>query len=363
MTSSPQIIRTEPTPLEWLRGVAARRLRRVPRRALVLLAGGEHVVDGQRLDPMLRLATRLRGREPETPLLLTDAPRARALFRREILSVRGKPTPVASVETVSVSGGAGSRLEARVYGPTRRAHRTNPPLTVFFHGGGFASGDLDTHDEACRLLCARAGHVVLSAQYRLAPEHPFPSAYEDARAAFRWAQQHASRLGADPARVAVGGDSAGGNLAAHVAQACAEDKPPCAQLLIYPTTDPSQKYVSRDRFDGYFLSERQRQAFHAVHTRGSGVPDADPRLSPLRGDLRPDRGGLCPALVVTAGFDVLRDEGRAYAAALAKAGGWAEHVEEDALPHGFINMTALSHEACEATERLAERWSALVRAV
>ena len=229
-----------------------------------------------------------------------------------------------------------------------------PPLTVYLHGGGYTQGDLDTHDEPCRLLCREAGHAVLSVAYRLAPEAPFPAAVEDAEAAFRWARENAARLGLDAARVAVGGDSAGGALAAATAQATRGRGGPVAQLLVYPSTDHPTWRPSRALFDGYVLPDALRRAYFDVYTQGAD--GADPRISPLRGRL----DGLAPALVVTAGFDVLRDEGEAYARALRDAGGVAELYRQASLPHGFVNLTHASRAARRATVAVARRWRRLV---
>jgi acetyl esterase len=230
---------------------------------------------------------------------------------------------------------------------------------VYLHGGGFVIGDVDTHDEPCRLLCRHAGTHVLSVDYRLAPEHPFPAALDDARAALRWARAHAAALGADASRVAVGGDSAGANLATVAARLAArEGAPPDAQLLVYPPTDGPTARPSRALFgDGWFLDRADRDAFMAHYTAGAGVGEEDPRISPLRAA---DLGGLPPALVVTAGFDILRDEGEAYAAALAAAGTPVRAYGEDALPHGFIHMTGVAPAAHRAVVRLAFEWRALL---
>lgn len=345
--------RTEPSLIDRLRGVAARLLDRTPAGLRLGLSGRRPIrVDGQTLDPTLQMALALRPREDRPRLILEDPVRARANLRRVILAVQSTPTAVGRTDDVSIAGPAGA-LAARLYVPdgVRR-----PPLLVYFHGGGFTQGDLDTHDEPCRILCREAGQAVLSVDYRLAPEHPFPAAIEDASGALRWAQENAGRLGADPGFVAVGGDSAGGNLAAVVAQLTRDDRPPAGQLLIYPSADRITDRPSRHLFDGFFLPEAEREAFHHVYTAGTGVSEQDPRISPMYGRL----GGLAPALVVTAGFDVLRDEGEAYAAALRDAGTRVEDFRESAMGHGFINLTGVSRAARLATVRIAHRWRDVV---
>lgn len=345
----------EPSATERARGAAARVLARLPQAVQQRLAGAPpDVVDGQRLDPAVQMLLAFHPRDPGmADAVRADATGPRAQLRRDVLSLVGRPTPVGSVEALRVAGAAGP-LDARLYRP-RDASR--PPLVVFFHGGGFVEGDLDTHDEPCRVLCRQAGHAVLSVAYRLAPEHPFPAAYDDAVAAFRWAQAEADRLRADPGRVAVAGDSAGGNLAAGVAQATAADAPPVAQLLIYPGTDHPGDYASRAMFDGYLLPEAVRAAFFEVYAAGADVAH-DPRMSPMRGDL----AGLAPAFVLTAGFDVLRDEGEAYARALEAAGVPVALFRQADQPHGFINLTSVSPAAARGWTAACRRWRRFVEA-
>jgi acetyl esterase len=208
-------------------------------------------------------------------------------------------------------------------------------------GGGWVIGDLDTHDTACRHLAREAEAGVLSIAYRLAPELRFPAAVDDALAAFHWAAANAGGLGFDPARVAVAGDSAGGNLAAVVAQLAGRDggPRPAAQFLAYPVTDLSTKHASYRLFaEGFLLTERDMDWFRAHY-----VPDAatalDPRASPL---LAPDLHGLPPAVVLTCGFDVLRDEGEAYARRLEQAGVRVALRRNAGLIHGFCNAVSVS---------------------
>ena len=290
-----------PTFVERVRGVAARGIGRLPSGVLARLAGSPVDIDGQRLDPMLQFTLGLRPKRGAAPLTVGDPAAARARFRREILSVQGNPTPVAAVRDLQVDGADGP-LDARLYSPADAP--ADAPLLVFYHGGGYTLGDLDTHDEPCRLLCRYGAQHVLSVAYRLAPEHPFPAPDDDTFAAFRWAQAHAAEIGASG--VAVGGDSAGANLAAGVAQRSADDRSPTGQLLFYPPTDETATYPSHTLFDGYFLSREDKRAFAERYYGADDALRRDPRISPLLGA----RAGLAPALVVTAGFDVLRDEGR-----------------------------------------------------
>jgi acetyl esterase len=255
--------------------------------------------------------------------------------------------PVGSVEELTAGG-----RPARLYRP---ALEGPAPTIVFFHGGGFVIGDLDTHDQTCRRLCRDTGAAVLSVDYRLAPEHPFPAAVDDALAAARWAAEHLDELGGDDV-MAVGGDSAGGNLAAVVSQTMRDRV--AAQLLIYPATHVLADNDSRrDNADGYFLTEPLMTWFFS-HYAGSveGVDLDDPRLSPHLGDL----AGLPPAVVVTAEFDPLRDEGEAYADALADAGVAAEKLRYDGLIHGFVDMGAFSAAAAAAIDDFSARFAKLL---
>ena len=332
---------------------------RLPARMHLRLSGEPPVTaDGQTLDPHVQLVRAMRRRRTRFGLTEPTVEAARRRFRRESVLFRGPATPVASVRDLEIEGDAGP-LGVRHYAPWGRERR---PLTVYLHGGGFVIGDLDTHDEACRILCRHGDTHVVSVGYRLAPEHPFPAALDDALAALRWAQARAAELGADPARVAVGGDSAGGNLAAVASQLTArEGLPPAAQLLIYPAVDSETKRPSQAMFsDGWFLSQADRDAFARHYLEGTGVKGDDPRVSPL---LAPELGGLPPALVVVAGFDILRDEGEAYAAALQAAGTPARVTRASAHGHGFVHMTGVSPAARRAMVKIGEDWRALLDVV
>jgi len=261
--------------------------------------------------------------------------------RRSAAVLGGPPIPMRKVESVVVSG-PGGVLGARLYTPP--SGRAPLPLLVYFHGGGWVTGDLDTHDGPCRFLAAHAGALVLSVDYRRAPEHPFPAAVDDALAAMSWAAEHAAELGADRARIGVGGDSAGGNLAAVASRLAGESgaPPPVLQLLLYPVTDVSQKHPSYRLFgEGFLLNEADMDWY-----RDQYLPDpadvGDPRASPL---IAEDLAGLPPTYVATAGFDPLRDEGEAYAEALRAAGVPVALRRHAGLIHGFAVYTRLVPEA------------------
>jgi acetyl esterase len=333
----------------------SRVLVRLPPRVQVLLSGEPPVaVDGQTLDPHVQLVRALRRWRKAGGLCEPTPEQARARFRREALLFRGPVTAVGAVRDFAIPGPAGP-LRVRHYAP---AGSERQPLTVYLHGGGYVIGDLDTHDEPCRVLCGHAGVHLLSVDYRLAPEHPFPAALDDALAALRWAQAHATEFGADPGRVAIGGDSAGANLAAVVSRLTARERPPYAQLLIYPPTDSETKRRSQALFsEGWFLSQADRDAFADHYLSGSGATGSDPRVSPL---LAADHSGLAPALVVTAGFDILRDEAEAYHEALVAAGTTARLTRIPAHPHGFLHMTGVSPGARAALVQVGRDWRALL---
>jgi len=324
-----------------------------------LLAGGRpQVVDGQTLDPHLHLLTVLRRLRRVPGLVEPDYRTGRARFRREMRALAGPVEPVGRVHDFTIDGPGGA-IAVRHYVPEAPPTR---PLLVYLHGGGFVIGDLDTHDQCCRIICREARIHVLAVDYRLAPEHPFPAAVDDATAALHWARAHAASLGADPARVALGGDSAGGNLTA-VVSAAERDRgaPPFVQLLIYPVVDAATDLrPSAALFgEGYFLSNADRAAF-SRHYLGARPPSAiDPRLAPLRAR---DFGGLPPSLVVTAGFDTLRDEGEEYAAALDAAGVDVRLRRFASLGHGFVNMTGITPSAREAMIQIGCELRALLDA-
>ncbi len=331
---------------------AAQALDRLPPSLQVRLSGRPPVqVDGETLAPEVQLALAMLERRREPPPETLPPPEARARRRRLAAVYAGKPTPVGSVADLDLDLDDAPRLRARHYAP---AELGDPhPLLVYYHGGGFTYGDLETHDGVCRILCRHAGAHVLSIDYRLAPEHPFPAAVEDARAALRWAIAHASDLGADPARVGVGGDSAGGNLAAAVSQLAARDggPAPVLQLLIYPATDFSRRRRSRELFgEGFLLTNSEMDWFETNYLGPERTSARDPRASPLLAD---DLSGLAPAYVVTAAFDPLRDEGEEYAAALRAAGTPVTLRRFPGFIHAFIAGAGVSRGARDALIEIA----------
>ena len=272
----------------------------------------------------------------------------RALFDADT-GLGGPPEPMAKIEDRRIPGPAGD-VPLRVYTPEARGLL---PLLVYFHGGGWVIGNLDTHDTVCRLLAKTAPAVVAAVDYRLAPEHKFPAAAEDCYAAARWVAENAAALGGDPKRrIAVGGDSAGGNLAAVVSLMARDRKGPSIgfQLLAYPVTNHVFDTPSyRDNADGYLQTTDAMVWFWNHYLRGER-DGANPYASPLRAEsLR----GLPPAMVVTAELDPLRDEGEAYAARLREAGVPVKHKRYDGMIHGFLSLTGVFEQARQAVAEAA----------
>jgi acetyl esterase len=331
-----------------LQGGVVRTISALPRSAQRALAGPPKVVDGQELDPEIQILLRLLDRGSGPSQQLESVPEARLERAREAHVFAGHRFAVAAVEEVELPGPAGS-LKARMYVP-HFGGRT--PLLVYLHGGGWVVCDLDTHDNVCRFLAREGGVRVLSIEYRLAPEHPFPAAVEDAFAALRFAHDNAARLGAAPDAIAIGGDSAGGNLAAVVSRLAAADGGPAPAfvLSIYPVTDLSTKHPSYALFgDGYALTEAQMD-WYRRHYLPDEAAALDPRASPLLAD---DLAGLPPTYVATAGFDPLRDEGEAYASRLREAGVPVALRRHPGLVHGFVNAAGSTRFARAAMHELA----------
>ena len=281
---------------------------------------------------------------------------------RMMVTLMDEPAPkLARIADIRIPGPA-VEIPARVYdaagpgGPAR-------PVVAYFHGGGWVQGDLDTHHGLCARLALRSGAIVVAVDYRLAPEHPFPAAVDDCFAAYRWLRSHAEELGGDPGRVAVAGDSAGGNLSAVVSQlaAGAGAPVPTCQVLIYPATDFVLDTDShRELADGHIIP-RDRVTWYADQYMPAGMDRTDPRASPLRTkDLR----GQPPALIITAGFDPLRDEGHAYAERLRAAGVDVTYHEYPGQIHAFVSLAKAIPEGLRCTweigDHLAE-WLGVTR--
>lgn len=307
----------------------------------------EHGVLDYRTAIILKLRDLLPGEE------VLEAGRLREEGRSRARWLQGRPAPVAKVEEMAIPGPAGE-IPIRVYWPAG----SGPwPVVVYYHGGGWVIGDLDTNDGLCRLLSNGASAVVVSVDYRLAPEHRFPAAVEDSYAALEWVFRNAARLDADPSRIAVGGGSAGGNLAAAVALMARERGGPALtyQVLIYPATNLVELDTESHRSfaEGYGLTREHIEFF-----RDSYIPDAGDRRSPYASPLlAASLEGLPPALVITAGFDPLRDEGIAFAERLEAAGVPTATVNYPGMIHGFVTLDRLFGEAEEAIGEAARALS------
>jgi acetyl esterase len=329
-----------PAPLKSLSLRAALAL---PGPVLRVIAGRPVRRDGQTLDLESQAALLLMKLTREPVLGAQPVPVGRRLMASQARMVGGTP-PVSAITSLTVAG-----RPARLYIPST----PTDALLVFFHGGGWMFGDLDTHDGPCRALAEQAGVRVLAVDYRLAPEHPFPAPYDDCLAAYRWVLDNLAAVGASADRLAVGGDSAGGNLAAAVALEAAEQGLPLAfQLLIYPATDLADPTTESRRLfsEGFYLTSAMMDL-----GADSYLPDhadrSHPRASVLLADIPAD---LAPAYICTAGFDPLRDEGEAYADKLEAAGVDVELERFSGLLHGFLNWTGAGRSGPAAVARLAE---------
>lgn len=274
---------------------------------------------------------------------------AQAREQYEALGAMVESEDVGAIQDFEIAGPAGG-IPVRTYHPPEA---DSPPILVYYHGGGHVIGSLDSHDNVCAALCNRSEAVVISVDYRLAPEHPFPAALEDAYAAARWATVHGEAIGGDPSRVAVGGDSAGGNLAAAVSLMADDTGEPdlTHQLLIYPAV-ASMAVHEFDSYDenaeGYLLERATMEWFHERYVQDP-VDERNEYMAPL---LARDLSGLPPATVVTAGFDPLRDEGMAYAERLESAGVDVRLENYEGMIHAFVQLTGMVDRADDALEMM-----------
>jgi acetyl esterase/lipase len=328
-----------------LGGVSLQSMPHMPERVKRALLGGKSItIDGNTLDATLQLmlaGSRLSGAEG---LILSTDPVIARIKLDAVAAQFPKPDVDITWTDITLTGPAGD-IPTRHYRPKD----DNAPLLVFYHGGGFVVGGLETHGHLAEVICRDAGVHVLFPDYRLAPEHKAPAAYDDAYAVYLWARDHAAELGADTSRVAVGGDSAGGNLAAGVAIRARDEgaPPPVFQLLLYPVCNLAGHTRSYDLFaHGFFLTRRDMDFCNEQYVGGSGIDPADPRVSPLLAD---DLSGLPPALLAFGGFDPMRDEDRAFGDALRAAGNDVDQREYGSLIHSFPNFSVLGGESLRAT--------------
>ena len=311
------------------------------------------------LDPQARALLDLMEARGVPPTHTLTPAEARKFYRERRFFSQPDPPAVGELRELLIPGPTGpvSPIPARLYRPLQAAQQAGElPVLVYFHGGGWTIGDLDTHDTLCRQLANGSGCAVISVDYRLAPEHAFPAAVDDAVAATRWVHQHAASLGLDARRIGVGGDSAGGNLAAVVALTLRDAArggaplPLRLQLLIYPATDMRAVAPSHTSNGQGYLLTRDTMAYFTDHYLPDPAGYRDWRASPL---LHPDLSRLPPALVLTAGYDPLRDEGLAYAQKLSEAGTRATQLSFERQIHGFILMGKVLAEANDAVRLCA----------
>ncbi len=329
-----------------LQGKAANLALRMPISWVNLLTGPAIAVDGRVLDTRTQWFLQLLARSGQQPLHKLGVDRARTEFDAFQQMMSGRPAPVGEILDRTMAG-PDDRLRVRIYRPAGTVARLLPTV-LYFHGGGWVIGSIEAYDLPCRFFCARSGCAVIVVDYRLAPEHKFPAAVDDAVAAFRWLATEGPELGIDPDRIVVAGDSAGGTLAAVVCQAVrGETRTPCLQWLIYPATDLAAQTASHVSCGEGFLLTRADMEWFRDHYLGDPDEAADPRASPLRAA---DLTGLPPALIYTAGFDPLRDEGQAYADRLLAAGVKTVHREFDSLIHGFVGMRGTLQAAARAMD-------------
>ena len=309
-------------------------------------------IDGHVFDPELAAVFRLDDLVGESDYTKSTPQEARVRMTASILAAESAPP-----SGVTATDRVVADRPARLYTPEGLASPS--PAIFFLHGGGFVVGDLDTHDSLCRRLAHHGKVRVVAFDYRLAPEHPYPTAVDDSLAGFRALARDAARYGIDPARIAVAGDSAGGNLSAVIARRTKDDEiRPALQALVYPATDGRCEARSHTTFAKDYLLTSTMIAWYFDHY----CPPArrrEPNMSPLLVD---DFVGLPPAIVYVAGYDPLRDEGISYAERLRAAGVSARVVSFGSMPHGFTLMTALSRAALDATERIAREIGDALRA-
>lgn len=290
------------------------------------------------------LKLRGEGRERVTPKTM----RRQGLVRAKFLQKRSEE--MAKIQDITIPGPAGA-LKIRLYHPSQKE---NLPVLIYYHGGGWVMGNLETHDTICRQFASQGRVIVAAVDYRLAPENPYPAAFDDSYAALEWVYDNVKRYGGDPSRIALGGDSAGGNLAAAVAIKARDALGPriSYQVLLYPVTNPGRMETESHVFfaNGYGLTRA-----HMVFFREAYLPEKADRLNPYASPLlAKDLRDLPPAIIITAGFDVLRDEGLSYAERLGNAGNWVETIHYPSMIHGFASMGRLFQESGDAVSRVAK---------
>jgi acetyl esterase/lipase len=326
----------------------------LPTPILRAMSGGGTVYRGGRtLDPRFQFLAHAAAKLPSMTSLAPD--QARAASAQGLMVMSGPPEPGVRTESLSIDGPGGTTLPLRAYRPADQD--AGAPLIVFAHFGGGVIGDLETCHAFCGILARIARTAVLSVDYRLAPDHKFPAGLDDVLAAYRWGRDNAARFGAAPGMAAIGGDSMGGNFSAIVAQEMqrAGEPQPALQLLIYPAVDVASETPSMTTYGDAYPLSRPIMDWFMGHYMGPDADPADPRLSPNKTE---DLSGLAPAVVVTAGFDPLVDQGEAYAKRLIAAGVPTTYRCYDSLAHGFTAFTG----AIPAADAACREIAVLVRA-
>lgn len=314
------------------------------------LSGGGVVYQGGRtLDPRFQFLAHAARMAPPPAQSVVEPADARLASAQALALVAGRPEPGVRVQPLLIDGPRGP-IPARAYRPADQ--HTGAPVVVYGHFGGGVIGDLETCDVFCRILARIAACAVVSVDYRLAPEHRFPAGLEDMLAAYRWVRDHAETFGAQPGHAAVGGDSMGGNFAAVIAQELrrAGEPQPALQLLIYPGVDMASETASMTTYVDAYPAPLRMMMWFAGHYLGPDAAPLDPRASPLRAE---SFAGLAPAVVVTAGFDPLVDQGEAYARRLKEAGVPVAYRCYDSLVHGFTAFTGAVPAADAACREIA----------
>lgn len=336
---------------ETLQSYALTGLMHLPLSWITFLTGPARTLNGYTLDTRVQWLLTLVARSGRPPLHELPLERARHEFALSTLALGGWPQPIGELVDRTIPGPAGT-IPIRIYRP-QGAAQTRRGILVYFHGGGWVVGDIPSYDKVCRYLAAKSGCILVAVDYRRAPEHRFPAAIDDALAAFDWVHEHAEALGGDPARVGVGGDSAGGNMAA-VVSLLARDRQgpqPAFQLLIYPAVDLGGDHPSHREMGSSYLLTRPMMDWFRAQYLNSDAEIADWRVSPLRAT---SLANLPPAYLCTAGFDPLRDEGKAYAERLRNEGNPVTYREFDSLIHGFVGFTGTISAAARAMDEIAQ---------
>ncbi len=341
--------------MSWLRKALAHLVLSRSQEALIKASGGEpRTVRGMTLDPRLQFLE-AQARQRAIPWNQQSPERLREQTEAMSEIFGGGGVGRVRKEKVYVTGRSHS-VPCRLYLPTVRDN--SAAMLVYFHFGGGVVGSLETCDRLCALIAREAGAPVLSVEYRLAPEHKFPTGLEDATAAYLWAVDNAARYGAPVGKAAVGGDSMGGNFAAVIAQSQKNAKPPVLQLLIYPALDMVSDTPSMHEFADAFPLTAETVDFFLKHYLPADADPSDLRLSPGRVE---DVRGLAPALVYTAGFDMLLDQGEQYAKRLEEADVKVAYTRFDSLPHGFVAFPSAAPAAEAALRRIARETGAALK--